>query len=223
MGTPLQLVAEYYQSVIKCEKIFRTNAKQNDLSGLMLTRENISLRNQVQQLTLDLQLKKEELDNAKKLHKTQKALLESKLENAKAAVKKQTTQSSESGSEEIERVKFHLLSPIQNERSKSFEKQPSRLRQVIDRNQATLFDDETDDTANRTDDILFLNSLKPNNDARYKVHETTDETSTESKKKRRLSNKKIEINDILGNSDDDEMNSDHLKTRVTKMKGLFKV
>ncbi|CDO92070.1 unnamed protein product [Kluyveromyces dobzhanskii CBS 2104] len=223
MGTPLQLVAEYYQSVLKCEKIFNTNAKQNNLSDLMLTRENISLRNQLQQLSLDLQVKEKEIENAKRLHKTQKALLETKLASAKAALRKKTPQSSESGSDEIERVKFHLLSPIQNERSRSFEKQPSRLRQVIDRNQATLFDDETDDTANRTDDVLFLNSLKPNNDARYKVDEVAEDISTEFKKKRKLSNKKIEINEVLGNSDEEALQDEEMKTKITKMKGLFKV
>lgn len=232
MGTPLQLVAEYYQSVLKCERIFNNNVRQNDLSDLVLARENISLRNKVQQLSLDLQLKQEELDSAKKLHKTQKALLESKLENTKSNLKKL---SSEAGSEETERVKFHLLSPIQNERTKSFEREPSRLRQVLDRGHMTLFDDETDDTANRTDDVLFLNSLRPNTDFRLRSQEGGDEDSSEVRKKRKLYNKKIEVDDIIdqnphedqeqldSNNSSEKKEQSNSNTGQSKIKGLFKV
>lgn len=232
MATPLQLVSEYYQSVIKSERLLNANVKHNiDQSDLSLTRENISLRNQVQQLTIDLNLKKQELENSKQLHKTQKALLESKLEHAKNSIKKL------SGEEDTkqDRVKFHLLSPIQHEKAQKYESHPSRLKQVIDQGQATLFDDETDDTANRTDDVLFVNSLKTNNDSRFKesgngtvINEQKDSSPdgefNEIKKKRKLSSRKIDSNGVMNAHDnEDEEAESELRSRGKRIKGLFKI
>lgn len=235
MSSALQLVSEYYQSVIKCDRIyFEALDEPQTSSELLLSRENISLRNQVQQLTMEVTLKKEELESAKQIHKTQRALLESKLDNAKSTIRKLSGRD-DSTEPESEKVKFHLLSPLQSGKSDVTERRVSKLRHVIDQGKATLFDDETDDTANRTDDVLFVNSLRTNNDIRFQAKaEKVDLNSgkgihlteknghtTELKKKRKLSNRKIDSQGFI-DDENDELDSE-LRSRGNKIKGLFKV
>lgn len=63
------------------------NLKERALSNAQLQRENISLKNQVKKLTSQLDESKSEIGKASKQFATQRAVLESKLDNAKKNIK----------------------------------------------------------------------------------------------------------------------------------------
>lgn len=191
MSTLLQLLANYYKSVIESERLYYDNAnKQPNVSVISSTetaetshrmaQEMLMLQRQVGNLTVELQALAKENDTLKELQKTQKALMESKLNNCKKTIEKLKTvnQASLSGADsggagtKSDRVSFHLLSPLnvrtldgvsrQNHHVHSSNK-PTGLRHVIMNGQPTLFDgdDSTDDPSlENLDDVVTINFIK---------------------------------------------------------------
>ncbi|SCV01412.1 LAMI_0G11320g1_1 [Lachancea mirantina] len=195
MTTVLQLLAKYYDSVIKSEQIYsdyiRTTESGSSVKDAdsMFIKETISLKHQLAQLITDLNQEKRENERLRELHKTQIAFLESKLDSAKRNISKLKDQNpdtngddnNDKNSKALKRTsgksnetsalanKFHLLSPINrgSTRSEAMDetdplpkKAPSGLRQAIYNRHQTLFDDDTNDGADKTDEFSFMNSIK---------------------------------------------------------------
>ncbi|SCV03620.1 LAME_0H11892g1_1 [Lachancea meyersii CBS 8951] len=189
MSTALQLLANYYEAVIESERIYykytkggqpsvKTPGEINDADNRdsMLVKETISLQRQITQSINECNLLKQENERQKQIHKTQIALLESKLENAR----KSSAKSKELPVEKIKRSnKVHLLSPIGKTHPEGNAPEPRNLskamtgalksssvdqngglRHAINKNKATLFDEDTNEFAENSHDASFLSSIK---------------------------------------------------------------
>lgn len=252
MSTLLQLLANYYESVIESERIYYNSTggetgQQNKgiNSDSILAKETINLQRQITQLTTDLSLLKRQNDRLKELHKTQKAVLESKLDNAKKTISRlRHVSTPEPENVEPDKRKFHLLSPIQrcngdgrklegaNLEHSPASKQVTRLRHVISNGKQTLFDDDSEDVSNKTDDIIFVNSLKSKamlanvvipNDAlsdsdndQTTSRGTQDNSSAQKAKKRKLIRKRIQ-------TAESESESDNGRSNGLNTKSVFKI
>ncbi|SCW02793.1 LAFE_0F14400g1_1 [Lachancea fermentati] len=181
MATIAQLLSIYYESVIECERLYYRHLEaqkghaNNDSSESLLAKETINLQRQVAQLTADLNIQKRETERIKELHKTQRALFESKLENAKKTISKLKRSGAEIEDDkdacaENQQAKFHLLSPINRQTSfgngndavagTPSGKQHRGLRHAITNGNPTLFDEDTTDLADKTEEAAFIESLK---------------------------------------------------------------
>lgn len=200
MSTLLQLLANYYKSVVESEHIYYdsvnlyTSPSKGSSTGSSeassrVVEEMLLLQRQVSQLTADIQMVHRENDRLKDVQKTQRALMESKLNNSKKIIEKlkkekdrdpNNLKSSSNTPPPVqlkkrEQLNFHLLSPLNARKLEGAAKQdaigdiPSsakrstRLRQVLNSGHQTLFDDdETTEnlSGERTDDVVFINSLK---------------------------------------------------------------
>ncbi|SCV05664.1 LANO_0H12464g1_1 [Lachancea nothofagi CBS 11611] len=187
MSTVLQLLTNYYEAVIESDRIYHENVNGGRLkfdSGdvvqkdSMLVKETISLRRQIAQLATECNLLKQENEKHKQLHKTQLALLESKLENARKLAPKPKCTTPDNGEEH--RKEVHLLSPI-NKKSHEMVLEHGRvsklsgatkmspasqnegLRNAISKNKPTLFDDDTNEFAENSHEASFLTSIKDKN------------------------------------------------------------
>lgn len=200
MSTLLQLLANYYKSVVESEHIYYDNVNlyashsKGSSTGSSepssrVVEEMLLLQRQVSQLTADIQMIHRENDRLKDVQKTQRALMESKLNNSKKIIEKlkkekdrhpNTVKSSSNTPPPIqlkkrEQLNFHLLSPLNARKLEgaanqddisdipTSQKRSTRLRQVLTSGHQTLFDDdETTEnlSVERTDDVVFINSLK---------------------------------------------------------------
>ncbi|AMD21632.1 HFL224Cp [Eremothecium sinecaudum] len=230
MSTTLQVLANYYESVIQCEQIYSDHIialqlrdpEAKEQHELMLTKEAISLKKQMEELVTENVIQQQEIEKLREVNKTQRSVLESKLETAKKQLAKYKEQKNgiqnyqensnspgKSKGRQSRFSRFHLLSPMQ--RLKSGERRPNKiainnrvaqLRQLINEGQKTIFDDTSDDSMNRSDEMVFIESLKQRSmkakDSSKDIKEFDDEgearesdISTQ-KKKRKLSRKRIE-------------------------------
>lgn len=151
-----------------------------------VVQEMFLLQRQVSLLTAEIQSLSRENDRLKSLQATHKALMESKLNNSKKLIDKlkkeqldnqkipnKQSRSTPPPPDQSRKTKasFHLLSPL-NARKLNGAKfdnthntnpKTAGLRQVLNGDHRTLFDgDHTLEnlSADRTDDILFMNSIK---------------------------------------------------------------
>ncbi|SCU94432.1 LADA_0G08504g1_1 [Lachancea dasiensis] len=185
MSTALQLLAQYYEAVIESDRIYHEHISSNLTTGAdvndeaqqdsILMKETISLQRQVTQLIAECNLLKQENEKHKQLHKTQIALMESKLENAKKRATKPKSTSPKDGP--INTHKVQLLSPISKDKLQGKEivdsqgvskiagalemaaKQNEGLRHAINKNMPTLFDDDTNDFAENSHEHSNGNSF----------------------------------------------------------------
>lgn len=190
MSTLIQLLTNYYKSVITSDRIYydhtnhgimnhrdlppiNGNGSSNSSSGS--EREMLLLQRQVHQLTGELQRQSHENDSLKELQKTQRALMESKLNNCKKTIERLKKQSNnnvvnkdtvENGDEggQLKRREQHLLSPLPGRKLEGVGKTKG-LRRALKSRQHTLFDDDDDDytrdgTADRINDVNFVGSIR---------------------------------------------------------------
>lgn len=183
MSTLLQLLANYYESVIECERIYYENVKcdrnHTDLAqrDSLLVKETMSLQRQITQLSSECNMQKRENERIKQLHKTQIALLESKLDNARNNVTKpRTPERATHSNRETDTKTVHLLSPISKKTQKikaggkdlgaasaadlSSAGQNNGLRNAIYKNKPTLFDEDSRDLAENSHEVSFVTSIK---------------------------------------------------------------
>ncbi|SCU88795.1 LAFA_0E14598g1_1 [Lachancea sp. 'fantastica'] len=193
MSTTLQLLANYYEAVLESERIYYEHTSsshspsekygnhkvETENRDSMLVKETISLQRQIAQSIHECNILKQENERQKQIHKTQIALLESKLENArKNSAKSKEAAPTETTSENANKV--HLLSPLGKEKQQSrtapephnVGKALTRavknipadanggLRQAISKNKGSLFDDDTNDIAENSHEASFLTSVK---------------------------------------------------------------
>ncbi|AET39167.1 Lrs4p Ecym_4088 [Eremothecium cymbalariae DBVPG len=281
MSTALQTLANYYESVIQCERIYSDyiiaqqsiDPKTKQQHESILTKETISLKKQVEQLITESVSQRQEIDRLRNLNKTQRSLLESKLEAAKKRLARskegvvnqdeQVLQKQEDlngrggneatgggsgsgsdGSASNNGAGFHLLSPLRSPGGKvkarklngiAVHNRVARLRQVINEGRKTMFDEDTDDSANLTDEVMFMETFKrtdaagnssagdgQGNTAGNEVHpeDEDDDENMEGEgssqlKKRKLSRKRIQTTENEGY---------HVRGfRSKNLKGIFKV
>ncbi|EDO17666.1 hypothetical protein Kpol_1004p41 [Vanderwaltozyma polyspora DSM 70294] len=96
MSTTLQLLANYYKSVIEGERIYYENVigkeerQQSSNDGSTLTKssgsDTLMLQRQITQLNTDLQVLRHENEQLKEMQKTHRALMESKLKSSKKII-----------------------------------------------------------------------------------------------------------------------------------------
>ncbi|QLG72810.1 hypothetical protein HG535_0D05190 [Zygotorulaspora mrakii] len=190
MTTLVQLLANYYKSVVESERIYYENVIRKSVTSdtsdkelrepsPRMLQEMLLLQRQIGQLTVEIQVLRKENDTLKELQKTQRALMESKLNNCKKTIEKlkkngkdELSEQRNSNLQERDRANFHLLSPLnvrtldgvstQNHYANS-NGRPTSLRHVITNKQQTLFDgDDSREnlSADRLEDVAFVNSLK---------------------------------------------------------------
>ncbi|CUS23455.1 LAQU0S10e00760g1_1 [Lachancea quebecensis] len=178
MSTLLQLLVNYYESVIECERVYYEHVgcskgqQESTQRDSLLVKETISLQRQIAQLTAESNQQKRENERLKQVHKTQLALLESKLENARKHPKPKTPDGATRRDKDPKSV--HLLSPISKKKSEVGESsngiagahgtpsagQSNGLRQAIYKNKPTLFDEDASEAAENSNEISFLTSIK---------------------------------------------------------------
>ncbi|AGO14126.1 AaceriAER329Cp [[Ashbya] aceris (nom. inval.)] len=173
MSTALQLLADYYESVIRCEEIYiefisglgHNKAESGQQLDVVATEETISLKKQVEQLVSESVKQRQEIEKLREVNKTQRAVLESKLEAARKQVARARSsknaarmQPEDSSGDRVVRKEdgagFHLLSPLRrsgkpDERRVSAGAADARaagLRRVLDEGNDTIFDGEAEDT-----------------------------------------------------------------------------
>lgn len=189
MSTLLQLLANYYQSVVSSELLYYQHINRGNLNnptsngsdkkgGINSSngseREMLLLQRQVHQLTSELQRQSHENDTLKELQKAQRALMESKLNNCKKTIgrlRKQHYEKSlngdaieEVGGGQLKKREQHLLSPLVGRKLEGVGKTKG-LRRALTSGQQTLFDDGNDDddrdgTVDRINDVNFVGSIK---------------------------------------------------------------
>lgn len=188
MSTLLQLLANYYESVVTSERIYYQSVNRGRFNGQGLSssnsggsnssggseREMLLLQRQVHQLTSELQRQSHENDTLKELQKAQRALMESKLNNCKKTIerlKKQNYGKSVNGNEiegngqgKLKKREQHLLSPLIGRKLEGVGKTKG-LRRALTSGQQTLFDDENDDddrdgTTDHINDVNFVGSIR---------------------------------------------------------------
>ncbi|AAS53009.2 AER329Cp [Eremothecium gossypii ATCC 10895] len=165
MSTALQLLADYYESVIRCEEIYiefisglgPNKTKSGQQSGSVATEETISLKKQIEQLVSDSVKQRQEIEKLRELNKTQRAVLESKLETAKKQVARATGSANAGGAraddggaaQEEGGAGFHLLSPLRRggrRASGGGAGARAGLRLALDAGNETIFDGADEDT-----------------------------------------------------------------------------
>lgn len=230
MSTLLQLLANYYQSVVSSELLYYQHVNRGSLNnptsdgsdkngGINSSngseREMLLLQRQVHQLTSELQRQSHENDTLKELQKTQRALMESKLNNCKKTIgrlKKQHYEKSlngdaieEVGGGQLKKREQHLLSPLVGRKLEGVGKTKG-LRKALTSGQQTLFDDgndgddDRDGTADRINDVNFVGSIKRaggKNNSMAQAVITSDGISDKEQekplsKKRKLTGKRIQ-------------------------------
>lgn len=230
MSTLLQLLANYYNSVLESERIYHENvACSSSVPCPSLQREPspkveqemLLLQRQVHQLTSEVQVLHRENDTLKELQKTQRALMESKVNNSKKTIEKLRKQLNEPDRKEsnnatppptqLKKRKLHLLSPLTGRKLEGVGvSQISKnsngsmgLRRALSSGQHTLFDDHDigNQTLDHIADINFIDSIKnrekllqielPTN-ALSDNEEAQRKPSTKIGKKRRLARKPIQ-------------------------------
>lgn len=155
-------------------------------SSSRVAEEMFLLQRQVSHLTAEIQSLSRENDKLRGLQATHKALMESKLNNSRKIIDKlkreqrdyRAAPDRESDSTppppELSKkgqAPFHLLSPLnvrkidgaKHDHIIAASSKPTGLRQVLTGGHQTLFDgDQTIEnlSADRTDDVLFINSIK---------------------------------------------------------------
>ncbi|CEP64257.1 Lrs4p LALA0_S10e06062g [Lachancea lanzarotensis] len=189
MSTSLQLLANYYEAVLESERIYNEHSHDDhpltkrsvdpENRDSMLVKETISLQRQVAQSIHECNVLKQENERQRQIHKTQIALLESKLDNAR----KNSAKSKEGALAETVNGgsdKVHLLSPLGKDKQQAKNPPEPRnigkalaravknapadlnggLRQAISKNRGTLFDEDTNEMAENSQETSFLTSVK---------------------------------------------------------------
>lgn len=205
----LQLLADYYRSVVENERFYyeyilakagssrESSADQDD---------QLQLQKQVNKLTVELQSLVHENERLREFQKTQKQALEAKIQGLKNNVDhlKNDSMSRSNGSKRrsasrggVERKNtdlsrrsdFHLLSPINSKvRTRAGNHMAGGLREVLRSGKQTIFDDshvmELDDSdkdsSSDGENFGLENSM------------TTNASATESRRKRRERGSKVE-------------------------------
>lgn len=163
------------------------SASASTESSSRVVEEMFLLQRQVSHLTAEIQSLSRENDKLKGLQATHKALMESKLNNSKKIIDKLRKDQQDNKSAPSKDLRgtppptelpkkgqapFHLLSPLnmrkidgaaKHDHISGASSKPIGLRQVLTGSHQTLFDgDQTFEnvSADRTDDVLFVNSIK---------------------------------------------------------------
>lgn len=222
----LKLLSDYYISLINSERIYnqyiKDKIKETSESSLTLTKETVSLQKQVQQLSVDLAAQKQENEKLKELQKNQKALLENAKKTITKLKGKSTPEKDEFHDESPSRSKFHLLSPIIKDSSHTrimdnvaLSERPVRLRNVLNEDKVTLFDDNMKNIPDQNNSILFISPIKngsnnspskpvilrtkltdSNENNNHNNNNDNDKPNISLKKKRKLSVKRIQTEEL---------------------------
>lgn len=205
MSTLLQLLANYYDSVLDNERIYReyvscsstnSNVSPQHEPSPRIEQEMLLLQRQVYQLTSEVQVLHRENDTLKELQKAQRSLMETKLNNSKKTIEKLKKQLNEQNGKssssatppptQLRKRELHLLSPLTGRRLEGagLEQIPQAangsmgLRRALSSGHHTLFDDNDTGnlTADRIDDVNFVGSIK-NKEKLAQIVLPTDELS----------------------------------------------
>lgn len=200
-----QLLADYYRSVVENERFYyEYMLSKGHTGGNVAADDQLQLQKQVNKLTVELQSLVHENERLREYQKTQRQVLEAKIQGLKKNVEhlKNNNEASSASSGSVtrstrrnaprgavgkdtdlsKRSEFHLLSPMSNRvRTRAYK--AGGLKEVLKTGKQTIFDDshvmqfdsDSDDDENTLENSIVIN----NNDALRKKRGSKVEESME--------------------------------------------